>query len=169
MTHLRNLDGTFANGSQHLIKHGKSKTKIYNLWRAMKDRCQNPKNAAYKNYGGRGIKVCESWNDFSNFYADMGEPGYGLTLDRIDNDGNYCKDNCQWTGRSEQSLNKRSAVKLTINGKTLSVSQWANKSPVAAKTIYARIKNGWPHDLAVFSKQVSRLGIPRGKMLRDFQ
>ena len=166
---LRNIDGTFARGSQHLIRHGKAKTKIYNIWNAMRDRCQNPNNVAYKNYGGRGIKVCESWSDFSNFYADMGEPSDGLTLDRIDNDGNYCKDNCRWIGRSEQSLNRRNAVKLTINGETLSVSQWAEKSPVSAGTIYARLKNGWAHDLAVFSNKVSRLGIPRGKMLRDFQ
>jgi hypothetical protein len=167
--HLRNTNGTFAHGSTHLVKHGKAKTKIYGIWNGMKSRCQNPNNSAYKDYGGRGIKVCDSWNEFSNFYADMGEPKNGMTLERINNDENYCKENCTWANRSEQSLNRRNAVKLTIGDKTLSVSQWAEQSPVSSKTIYARIKNGWPHDLAVFSKQVSRLGIPRGKMLRDFQ
>ena len=169
MTHLRNIDGTFAYGSTHLVKHGKAGTKIYGIWNAMKSRCQNPSNSAYKNYGGRGIKVCSSWNEFSNFYADMGEPEIGMTLERIDNHGDYCKANCKWANRSEQSLNKRNAVKLTIGDQTLSVSQWAEKSPVSAGTIYARLKNGWAHDLAVFSNKVSRLGIPRGKMLRDFQ
>ena len=100
----------------------------------MKSRCQNPNNSAYKDYGGRGIKVCDSWNEFSNFYADMGEPKNGMSLERINNDANYCKENCTWASRSEQSLNKRNSVKLTIGDKTLSVSQWAEQSPVSAKT-----------------------------------
>ena len=89
-------------------RHGMYGTPEYITWRAMIKRCANPNDPAFKNYGGRGIAVCDSWkNSFENFYADMGDRPEGLTIDRIDNDGNYEKSNCKWATRTEQVYNQR--------------------------------------------------------------
>lgn len=94
-------------------------------WRQMKKRCLNPKCKAYPNYGGRGIAVCDRWMVFENFLEDMGHPPEGMTLERIDNDGNYCPENCKWATMQEQAYNKRPHKKITINGKKRTVSYWA--------------------------------------------
>ena len=86
-------------------RHGMEGTKVYNVWSSMKARCQNQRHRAYKNYGGRGIQVCERWQKFENFYADMGDPT-GV-LDRIDNNGDYTPTNCRWTTWSESNKNQR--------------------------------------------------------------
>lgn len=88
-------------------KHGKSKTKIYRIWSAMKERCERPDNHAYKNYGGRGITVCKRWQKFENFYADMGERPSGKSLDRINNELGYYHENCRWASTLEQRHNRR--------------------------------------------------------------
>lgn len=166
---MRTKDGKFAKGSKHLVRHGKSKTKIYRIWSDMRSRCQNANNAAYVNYGGRGIKVCDKWEDFEAFYADMGEPPKGLSLDRIDNDGPYSPDNCRWADRKTQARNRRHGKKLTLQGETLTVAEWAERSGLAARTIRARLRNGWEPLAAVFGRKVQRKGIPRGERLRDHQ
>ena len=91
-------------------------------------------------YGGRGIKVCERWGDFRLFLADMGEPGEGLSIDRIDNEGDYEPGNCRWATVLEQSRNRRSSLTWTCNGVTKSVIEWAELFGIKYKTLYARIK-----------------------------
>lgn len=106
--------------------HGLRKHRLYNTWAMMLDRCNNPKNKRFKDWGGRGIKVCERWHDVRNFINDMFSTfKEGLTLDRIDNDKWYSKDNCKWSNRSEQALNKRVIGKVPYRG--VSFYKMANK------------------------------------------
>jgi hypothetical protein len=95
-------------------KHNKSRTKLYRVWKSMIARCYNNKNHAYADYGGRGIKVCDEWlNSFETFLKDMGEkPTIKHSIDRINNNANYCKENCKWSTKKEQSLNKRNSFKI---------------------------------------------------------
>jgi len=93
-------------------QHGYARTKIYNVWLAMRDRCLNPNSKYFRHYGGRGIGVCERWDLFSNFLADMGEAPPGLTLDRIDVQGDYEPGNCRWASRLDQIRNRRKRIHL---------------------------------------------------------
>lgn len=124
--------------------HGMSKTKIHETWLGMRDRCKNKNNINYKNYGGRGIKVCKRWEKFENFYEDMGErPSKKHSLDRVNNNGNYEPSNCRWATREEQLNNKRTNRYLSFNGKKMTVTQWAKELLVSPNTIFNRVKSGW--------------------------
>lgn len=109
----------------------------------MKQRCSNPKNPAYKYYGGRGIKVCERWKVFDNFLSDMGERPTGMKLDRINNDGNYELSNCRWATHKEQCRNMSNNRLLTLNGVTKCIAEWAEFLKIKPQILYSRSKEGW--------------------------
>lgn len=126
----------------------------YRIYNSMKNRCYNKKSQAYKNYGGRGITVDDRWlgpDGFVNFFNDMGERLVtNLSLDRIDVDGNYSKDNCRWTTITIQANNRRSNVFITYDGETKTIAEWAKEFKIGATTLYARIfKHKWPIEKAL--------------------
>jgi hypothetical protein len=124
-------------------KHGMSKTPTYKCWCEMLYRCHNPNSDCYERYGGRGIGVNKRWLKFENFLSDMGERPPGKTLDRIDNNGDYSPDNCRWATPKEQSLNRRSNVKIEYQGETRSISEWAKITRLPRQTIEHRLKANW--------------------------
>jgi hypothetical protein len=119
----------------------------------MLNRCQDPKNGHYEYYGGRGIKVCERWQTFGNFFSDMGYPPDGLTLDRIDSDGDYSPENCRWATRQQQAANRRTAVKLTHNDITLTIAEWARALELSTSSLRDRIARGFSPD-KLFSRNL---------------
>lgn len=124
--------------------HGESKTPVYFIWLVMRQRCVNPKDKAYPDYGGRGIKVCERWNDFLLFKQDMGPRPDGHEIDRRDNDGDYCPENCRWALRAVQARNKRSNHLITHNGRTACVAEWAEITGMSRSALSSRALRGWP-------------------------
>lgn len=129
------------------VTHGKSGTKTHGVWAGMLSRCRNPNNQAFANYGGRGIGICDRWLEFENFLADMGEAPDGKTIERVDNDGDYCPENCIWATREEQSRNRRSTIWITANGETLNATEWSRKLGGADMLVARRLRDGWdPQD-----------------------
>ena len=119
--------------------HGGSRTNIYKVWSTMKNRCQNEKSRAFKNYGGRGIKISEDWLLFKNFYRDMGEqPFPGAHLDRIDNDGDYCKENVRWATQTENNRNTRRNKNVVLNGVLMCLRQACLHVGLKLSSVYAR-------------------------------
>jgi len=119
--------------------HGKSKSQIWCIHRSMMDRCYSQNNYSYKNYGGRGIVVCDRWHSFENFYADMGEKPNGMTLERIDNRGPYSPENVRWASCKDQANNRRSNVILEMNGKKQTMQQWCDEIGLKIGTVWARL------------------------------
>lgn len=122
----------------------------YNTWRNIRQRCRNPKQKKFAYYGSRGIAVCERWDKFENFLADMGRrPPWKHTLDRIDPNKGYEPGNCRWATWTEQQNNKRNSRTLTLNGRTQTVADWAREIGVNPFTIYSRLDMGWSVDRAL--------------------
>lgn len=136
-------------------KHGKRHEKIYGVWCTMKSRCYNKNVKSYKNYGLRGIQMCEYWkNDFETFYNWSMESGYaeGLEIDRIDNNKGYSPDNCRWITKKENMNNTRQNVIVECGGETHTISEWSDISGTKERLISQRLKNGWSEQDAIYGK-----------------
>ena len=135
------------------ITHGKSKTRLYNIWSDMKRRCYNPKNKRYNRYGGRGISVCDEWkDDFQAFYdwAIYNDYAEDLTIDRIDVNGNYEPNNCRWITWKEQQRNTSRNRFITVNGVTRTMTEWAEITGIHRDVIKDRLnKLHWTEEEAV--------------------
>lgn len=133
-------------------KHGLRHTNLYKRYLGMKDRCYNPHNNEYKNYGARGITVCDEWlNDFTSFYNWALANGYreDLSIDRINNNGNYEPSNCRWATDREQAFNTRRNRFFTYKGKTLSITQWSTELGGGLALVGNRLRNGWSVERAL--------------------
>lgn len=140
------------NGLKHNMRH----TRFYSIWANMKSRCTNQNSEAYKDYGQRGIKICDRWNEFNNFYKDMYSSyqdalqyNENIMIDRIDNDGDYEPDNCRWASIIEQNNNKRNNRLYSYKGNTLTISEWSNNLNIPYQTLLNRFNSGWSVERAL--------------------
>lgn len=122
--------------------HGGSYSRAYKVWSSMKGRCENSMHASFKDYGARGIKVCERWQSFTAFYEDMGDPPAGMSIDRRNNDGDYEPDNCRWASSVEQNNNRRANKPITINGETKNLYAWLAEFGMDYSTYAYRVRHG---------------------------
>ena len=160
--------GCLQRSGRNNMTHGMSNTPTYESFRAMHKRCSNPRDKEFKNYGGRGILVCTKWKTFSGFYEDMGNRPEGTSLDRIDVNGDYTKDNCRWATSVEQANNRRNTPMLIFDGEAKTVNDWSLISGIAKETILARLDRGWTIKRAIFEplSQNQRKITIEGKTLR---
>ena len=135
----------FCMGLGRIGRHGDSGTPEHDAWKSMRARCNRPSHEFYSYYGGRGIAVCDRWNDsYENFLADLGRrPGRGYSLERIDNNGNYEPGNVRWATQAEQQRNNRKTRYLTYNGKTQCLTDWAAEIGMSLDGLRGRIDRGW--------------------------
>lgn len=142
-----------------LVRHGLYKHPAYQVWADMKQRCRNPNIRNYKNYGGRGIKVCEEWESFENFCKWAEENGYapgcGFSIDRIDVNGDYCPENCRWVKREVQDRNKRTNVMITFNGETKCAQDWSHEFGLARSALAQRISGKCQEEIEEIMKHYS--------------
>lgn len=145
-----------ANGKLRAT-HGHSRERLYQVWSNMRARCRSPQHHAYKNYGARGVTVCPEWDSsyeafrswaYSNGYKEDAPRG-ACTLDRINNDGPYCPENCRWVSMSEQRANQRRVMLLTYNGVTKPAAQWSIEAGLERHVVGNRIKKGWSVEAAI--------------------
>ena len=123
---------------EKLKTHGMRNHYLYSIWQYMLDRCSNLNHEHYKDYGGRGISVCLEWHDINNFINDMHPRIEGASIDRINNNGNYCKENCRWATTKEQGNNKRDTIFITYKNQTKCITDWADFLGIKRRTIYMR-------------------------------
>jgi hypothetical protein len=141
---------------------------LYACWRGMISRCENKNHPSYKDYGGRGISVCERWSirggvGFRNFVSDMGDRPDSHSIDRIDNDLGYFKENCKWSNKAQQQLNRRVTVIVQIDGKTYKAAELARQVGIKTDAIVERVKNGLTYDEIMSpERRVYRLGLALG-------
>ena len=138
--------------AQSNTRHGDSHTRLHNIWSGMIERCHCPTEYHYKWYGGRGISVCKAWKESYETFREWAlANGYteNLTIDRIDNDGDYCPGNCRWVDMKTQANNTRRNHFITAYGKTKTLTQWSEEAGVSASTIRKRLKLGWDAESAI--------------------
>lgn len=137
----------------HTTNDLKATSSEYHIWSTMKQRCTNPNNVSYPRYGGRGIRVDESWlgpSGYSQFFEDMGaRPSKAHSLDRINPNGPYSKDNCRWATSEQQNSNRAGVRQITYQGRTLTSAGWERVTGIAAVTIRSRIDKGWTTEAAL--------------------
>ncbi len=177
-THLRSghtkscgcfqVDTVILNNTSHQL----TRTRIYNNWCGMIQRCNNPNDPAYHLYGGRGIFVCDRWLKFEHFLSDMGEKPEDMSLDRIDVNGPYSYENCRWATDTEQANNKRNNHLITFRGKTQSIAMWARDIGVQTHTLKSRVYRGWGEEKALTTPTIPtgqhRVGISPGSLGSSF-
>ena len=144
-----------------VTKHGhaksEGKTSLYNTWASMRSRCNYTKHHSYKDYGGRGIKVCKRWDNFALFAFDVGEkPSPELQLNRIDNNGDYEPNNVEWTTARENSNNRRSSKYIEYNGKSMTARQWCEELGVPYHLVKQRLVLGWDVKTALETPYLER-------------
>lgn len=154
---------------RRLRSHGLSYTPEYRAWQTMRLRCTNPRNAAWPDYGGRGITVCEAWlDDPTQFYRDMGpKPSPAHELDRIDNNRGYEPGNCRWVLRTVNCRNRRSNRLLEHAGEVLTVAEWAERTGIGENAIRYRIERRWPASKILTTP--ARVKAPKGKAKADMR
>jgi hypothetical protein len=136
--------------NQWTVHHGMNGSPEYRTWKAMRDRCLSPHSKDYRNYGGRGIGICDSWASFDRFYADMGPRPDGTTLGRLNNDGPYEPSNCEWQTHTAQARNKRTTVVALFRGETKPLADWCDLLGMNYSTVWGRIfKRGWDPERAL--------------------
>lgn len=130
---------------KHGMSHcGPTPHRLYSVWAGMLQRCNNPRSVVYHNYGGRGIKVCPEWHSFQNFFNDVGASWVaGLTIERVDNDGDYCPKNFKWATRAEQLRNTRRSHLVTFGGITKTITDWNLSLGGGPNLIQGRLHLGW--------------------------
>jgi hypothetical protein len=126
-----------------VTRHGGTGSPEHRTWIAIHQRCTNTSDPAWHRYGGRGISVDPRWNDFATFFANMGlRPGPGYSIERRDNDGNYTPENCHWATRLEQARNRSTSRRISYNGETKTVAEWAESTGINVETLRGRLRRG---------------------------
>lgn len=136
--------------------HGGCHTRLYRIWANIKTRCLNEHDPHYKNWGGRGVQICSEWKEsFSSFRDWAISHGYAdtLTIDRINNDGNYCPENCRWVTNEDNVENNSQAILLTYNGETHSLGRWERILGTGKNTVQNRHKRGWSVEECLFGRK----------------
>lgn len=131
------------NSIAHGHSRGGKRSRLLRTWDGMMNRCYRIGTPNYHRYGGRGIKVCERWKSFVNFVADMGDRPPGMSLDRIDNDGDYCPENCRWATTKQQSRNRGNNVLITVGSETKCITEWAELRGLTCQQVWRRLRLGW--------------------------
>lgn len=134
------------------IRHGLSHTRTHNIWLSMKARCDNESNSRYETYGARGIGYSESWTSFDNFLEDMGEcPDDSHSIERVDNDAGYSKDNCRWATAKEQARNRTTTRHISHKGRNISLAECVDIAGIPYQRVLARLNRGWSESRALES------------------